>query len=207
MRRRFLFRFANHKREVLGDLLFLHKVMLTNVLEEPASSSSVFNTYPTVDVEVGERKTEIDVRVVPEPSQPQVIPNLAAQELEHHASINVAKKNANCCGKLRSFSGVGFLIAVGYMDPGNWATDISDFNNARLVLGRFHLQQSLLVAKKCWWIIPDMGKSEVIAGRHWFSILNRQLTPKPIHSLQFTLRKVVILIFVSERLRVFLFFP
>src|SRR5580698_4708360 len=27
--------------------------------------------------------------------------------------------------KLFAFSGPGFLIAVGYMDPGNWATDLA----------------------------------------------------------------------------------
>ena len=28
-------------------------------------------------------------------------------------------------GNLRAFLGPGFLVAVGYMDPGNWATDIA----------------------------------------------------------------------------------
>ena len=28
-------------------------------------------------------------------------------------------------GKVWAFSGPGFLVAVGYMDPGNWATDIA----------------------------------------------------------------------------------
>ncbi|RYD47701.1 MAG: divalent metal cation transporter, partial [Sphingomonadales bacterium] len=27
--------------------------------------------------------------------------------------------------KLRAFVGPGYLVAVGYMDPGNWATDIA----------------------------------------------------------------------------------
>ena len=27
--------------------------------------------------------------------------------------------------KLLAFSGPGFLVAVGYMDPGNWATDLA----------------------------------------------------------------------------------
>ena len=44
---------------------------------------------------------------------------------EHHARIAVANKNASIWRKLTSFSGVGFLISVGYMDPGNWATDIA----------------------------------------------------------------------------------
>jgi manganese transport protein len=27
--------------------------------------------------------------------------------------------------KLLAFAGPGYLVAVGYMDPGNWATDIA----------------------------------------------------------------------------------
>ncbi|MBL0331564.1 MAG: Nramp family divalent metal transporter [Chlorobi bacterium] len=34
-------------------------------------------------------------------------------------------KNASFFKKLLAFSGPGYLVAVGYMDPGNWATDIA----------------------------------------------------------------------------------
>ena len=43
---------------------------------------------------------------------------------EVHRSI-VIPVNAPFWRKLLAFSGPGFLIAVGYMDPGNWATDLS----------------------------------------------------------------------------------
>jgi manganese transport protein len=43
---------------------------------------------------------------------------------EVHRSI-VIPANAPFWRKLFAFSGPGFLIAVGYMDPGNWATDLS----------------------------------------------------------------------------------
>src|SRR5215469_1112269 len=33
--------------------------------------------------------------------------------------------SAPALGKLLAFAGPGFLVAVGYMDPGNWATDIA----------------------------------------------------------------------------------
>jgi len=39
-------------------------------------------------------------------------------------SINVPK-NAGILRRLLAFIGPGYLVAVGYMDPGNWATDIS----------------------------------------------------------------------------------
>src|SRR5258708_22728273 len=43
---------------------------------------------------------------------------------ESHRSI-VVPTNASFWRKLAAFSGPGFLVAVGYMDPGNWATDLA----------------------------------------------------------------------------------
>jgi manganese transport protein len=43
---------------------------------------------------------------------------------EVHRSVLVPKA-AGFWRKLLAFSGPGFLIAVGYMDPGNWATDLA----------------------------------------------------------------------------------
>ena len=43
---------------------------------------------------------------------------------EVHRSI-VVPATASFWRKLAAFSGPGFLVAVGYMDPGNWATDLA----------------------------------------------------------------------------------
>jgi manganese transport protein len=43
---------------------------------------------------------------------------------EVHGSIAVPR-NATWLRRLFAFIGPGYLVAVGYMDPGNWATDIS----------------------------------------------------------------------------------
>ncbi|MGB8464575.1 MAG: Nramp family divalent metal transporter, partial [Terrimicrobiaceae bacterium] len=43
---------------------------------------------------------------------------------EVHRSI-VVPGNAPAWRKMLAFAGPGFLVAVGYMDPGNWATDLS----------------------------------------------------------------------------------
>ena len=43
---------------------------------------------------------------------------------EVHRSIRVPN-NVSFWKKMLAYSGPGFLVAVGYMDPGNWATDIS----------------------------------------------------------------------------------
>jgi manganese transport protein len=43
---------------------------------------------------------------------------------EIHSSLPVPK-SSTFLAKLIAFAGPGFLIAVGYMDPGNWATDLA----------------------------------------------------------------------------------
>ncbi|HZP07252.1 MAG TPA: Nramp family divalent metal transporter [Terracidiphilus sp.] len=58
--------------------------------------------------------TETVSRVaVAEPSLPEV-----------HASVSISRSPSSW-RRLLGFVGPGFLIAVGYMDPGNWATDIA----------------------------------------------------------------------------------
>ena len=41
-----------------------------------------------------------------------------------YGSIEIPK-NGKWYKKLLAFTGPGMMIAVGYMDPGNWATDIA----------------------------------------------------------------------------------
>jgi len=52
------------------------------------------------------------------------VARLAPSLPEVHRSVTVPA-GAGFWRKLVAFSGPGFLIAVGYMDPGNWATDIA----------------------------------------------------------------------------------
>jgi manganese transport protein len=53
----------------------------------------------------------------------QVSPTVSQEET--HSSVRVAALTDPWYRKLWSFSGLGLLIAVGYMDPGNWATDVA----------------------------------------------------------------------------------
>src|SRR5205809_538216 len=51
---------------------------------------------------------------------PPALPSLA----EVHRTVGIPA-GAPFWRKLLAFSGPGFLVAVGYMDPGNWATDLA----------------------------------------------------------------------------------
>ncbi len=58
--------------------------------------------------------TEFSILTEPiEPSLPEV-----------HSSVQVSRSPIYW-RRLLGFLGPGFLISVGYMDPGNWATDIA----------------------------------------------------------------------------------
>lgn len=81
--------------------------------------------------------------MTPGPSQlePQTEPELVAVELAELAAVSTVRANtspslpeahrsipilssASWIRKVFAFAGPGYLVAVGYMDPGNWATDI-----------------------------------------------------------------------------------
>jgi manganese transport protein len=58
-------------------------------------------------------------RATPAAKTPALAPSLP----ESHRSIPVAS-GLSWFRKILAFAGPGYLVAVGYMDPGNWATDI-----------------------------------------------------------------------------------
>jgi manganese transport protein len=52
------------------------------------------------------------------------LPRVAPSLPESHRTVLIAP-GAGFWRKLLAFSGPGYLVAVGYMDPGNWATDLA----------------------------------------------------------------------------------
>lgn len=81
-------------------MTFLNKIKDVKVNSEPTSESN-------------ENEGENGWNSLSPPSMPEV-----------NASVPV-DSSSNFWRKLFAFSGPGFLIAVGYMDPGNWATDLA----------------------------------------------------------------------------------
>src|SRR5947209_259083 len=63
-------------------------------------------------------------RILPEPATAWRRPSGGISLAEVHRSI-VVPVSASFWRILLAFSGPGFLVAVGYMDPGNWATDLA----------------------------------------------------------------------------------
>ena len=67
-------------------------------------------TTPPSDIAIAASMTPIE--------QPSSLP-------ESHRSIGVPRHGAGFWRKFGAFAGPGYLVAVGYMDPGNWATDLA----------------------------------------------------------------------------------
>jgi len=51
--------------------------------------------------------------------------NKQASLMEVFRTVKVPEKNGSVWRKFLAFSGPGYLVAVGYMDPGNWATSLA----------------------------------------------------------------------------------
>src|ERR1700726_4277277 len=90
---------------------------------------------------------------------------------EVHRSI-VVPTTASFWRKLLAFSGPGFLVAVGYMDPGNWATDLAGgarFGYARLFVVMLSNLMAILLQHLCIKLGVATGRDLAQACRDHYS--------------------------------------
>jgi manganese transport protein len=90
---------------------------------------------------------------------------------EVHRSV-VVPVTASFWRKLFAFSGPGFLVAVGYMDPGNWATDLSGgarFGYALLMVVMISNFMAILLQHLCIKLGVATGRDLAQACRDHYS--------------------------------------
>src|SRR5438094_1739557 len=90
---------------------------------------------------------------------------------EVHRSI-VVPTTASFWRKLLAFSGPGFLVAVGYMDPGNWATDLSggaQFGYSLLAVVMISNLMAIMLQHLCIKLGGATGPDLAQACRHHYS--------------------------------------
>src|SRR5437016_1758801 len=90
---------------------------------------------------------------------------------EVHRSI-VVPTTASFWRKLLAFSGPGFLVAVGYMDPGNWATDLAGgakFGYALLFIVMLSNFMAILLQHLCIKLGVATGRDLAKACRDHYS--------------------------------------
>src|SRR6266481_2207815 len=92
---------------------------------------------------------------------------------EVHRSI-VVPVTASFWRKLLAFSGPGFLVAVGYMDPGNWATDLAGgarFGYSLLAVIMISNLMAILLQHLCIKLGVATGRDLAQACRDHYSTL------------------------------------
>ncbi len=90
---------------------------------------------------------------------------------EVHRSISIPKTNS-FWRKLLAYAGPGYLVSVGYMDPGNWATDIaggSKFGYKLLSVILLSNLMAILLQSLCVRLGVATGKDLAQACRDYFS--------------------------------------
>lgn len=90
---------------------------------------------------------------------------------EVHSSLPIPA-GAGFFRKLFAFAGPGFLVAVGYMDPGNWATDLaagSRYNYALLSVIMMSNLMAILLQSLCIKLGVATGRDLAQACRDHFS--------------------------------------
>ena len=107
---------------------------------------------------------------------PPISPSLPVASRETHVSDAhgsvVVPTGASFWRKLLAFSGPGFLVAVGYMDPGNWATDIgggSAFGYRLLSVVLFSNLMAVLLQSLCAKLGIATGRDLAQACRDHYS--------------------------------------
>src|SRR2546429_5816866 len=92
---------------------------------------------------------------------------------EVHRSIAIPT-TASFWRKLAAFSGPGFLVAVGYMDPGNWATDLAGgarFGYSLLAVIMISNLMAILLQHLCIKLGVATGRDLAQACRDHYSTL------------------------------------
>ena len=104
---------------------------------------------------------------MPYPENPESRPSLP----EVHRSIRVPD-GGSFWRKMLAYAGPGYLVSVGYMDPGNWATDIaggSKFGYTLLSVILLSNLMAILLQSLCVRLGVATGRDLAQACRDYFS--------------------------------------
>jgi len=104
---------------------------------------------------------------------------------EVHASVDIKKEKG--FRKILAFFGPAYLVSVGYMDPGNWATDLAGGSKFGYSL-IWVLLMSNIMALLLQSLSARLG---IVRGRD-LAQANRETYPKPVNFLLYILAEVAI---------------
>ena len=106
---------------------------------------------------------------------------------EVHQSIDTTAGKKNGFRKIFSFLGPAYLISVGYMDPGNWATDLAGGSKFGYTL-IWVLLMSNLMALLLQGLSARLG---IVRGRD-LAQANREAYPRPVNFVLYIFAEIAI---------------
>lgn len=105
---------------------------------------------------------------------------------EVHGSVDTTQKTSKL-KKILAFLGPAYLVSVGYMDPGNWATDLAGGSKFGYTL-IWVLLMSNLMALLLQGLSARLG---IVRGRD-LAQANREIYPRPINFCLYILAEIAI---------------
>src|ERR1700759_1957541 len=105
---------------------------------------------------------------------------------EVHQSIDIGKRTRNW-KKVFAFFGPAYLVSVGYMDPGNWATDLAGGSKFGYTLIWVLLMSNLMAL-----LLQGFAARLGIVRKMDLAQANRETYPKFINFLLYILAEIAI---------------
>lgn len=105
---------------------------------------------------------------------------------EVHESIDINKRSANW-KKIFAFFGPAYLVSVGYMDPGNWATDLAGGSKFG-----YKLIWVLLMSNLMALLLQSLAARLGIVRQRDLAQVNRETYPKAINFFLYILAEIAI---------------
>jgi manganese transport protein len=105
---------------------------------------------------------------------------------EVHESVDISKKSVGW-RRILAFFGPAYLVSVGYMDPGNWATDLAGGSHFGYALIWVLLMSNLMAL-----LLQTLSARLGIVRRRDLAQANRETYPRPVNFLLYILAEVAI---------------
>jgi len=106
---------------------------------------------------------------------------------EVHESVDTTATNRPVWKRIFSFFGPAYLVSVGYMDPGNWATDLAGGSQFGYTLIWVLLMSNLMAL-----LLQSLSARLGIVRRRDLAQANREVYPRPVNFALYVLAEIAI---------------
>lgn len=106
---------------------------------------------------------------------------------EVHESVDTTRKNLPRWKRILTFFGPAYLVSVGYMDPGNWATDLAGGSKFG-----YSLLWVLLMSNIMALLLQSLSARLGIVRKRDLAQANKEMYPRGINFIQYILAEIAI---------------